>query len=276
MPKRTIGAILKTKFAGASREEMIPLYRDKLGSEPQPNLTDEEVRNALVEAYGLQKATIAPPGTDQAPAQPLMAGVPRKTVLGRIPNLGQTGKWEGRARLVTFRPMSDKQETQPLGWNGLIWYAPLNVAVPVPWPYWFAAQNCKLWDTGSDAVTSWVKAKDGRLEKHCKPVSKDTIRYEDHGDVPGTEDLPIDYSDFFMRKAHETHMFRGFSRPLLVMIHDMLGCPRRNMDGTAPPAGMAFFRDMRDEDIRIKIAETLGTPFEQILQNELWDAAQTA
>lgn len=263
MPKRTIGVLLKTRFAGATREEMSKVYEEKMGVAPAPSLTDDEVRAELVLAFGLAKATMEPPHSDDAVAAPIIAGVPKKTPLGAIPNLGQTGKWGGRKRLVTFHKMSDKQEVQPLGWNGLIWYAPLGQRLEVPWPYWYAAQNCKLWDTGSDDVTRWVKTRDGRLEKHVTPVAKDTIRYEDHGDVPGTEDLPIDYLDFFRRKAEETKMFAGFGRALLVMIFNYLH----------EPQPMWYFRDMRDEDVRIRIAQTLGTPFEQMLQNELWDAA---
>lgn len=263
MPKRTIGALLKTKFATASREELNDAYGEKFGQSAAPSLSDDEIRTELVQAYGLiGKATQEPPGTDEPAQTPITTGQ-RKTPLGAIPNLGMTGKWGGRTRLVTFHAMSDKQETQPLGLNGTTWNAPLNVQLEVPWGYWFSAQNCKMWDTGSDAVTTWVKTKDGRLEKHVTPTFKETIRYTDHGDKPGTEDLPIGYADFFGRKARETSMFKGFGRPLLVMIHNYLH----------EPQPMGYFRDMRDEDIRIKIAQTLGTPYEEILQNELWEAA---
>jgi hypothetical protein len=273
MPKRTIGALLKMKFATATREEMNDAYADKFGSAPSSNLTDDDVRTELVRAYGLAKATIDPPGTDQPAQTPIVTGVAKKTPIGAIPNLGPTGKWGGRTRLVTFFPMSDKQETQPLGLNGVTWYAPLNVQLEVPWGYWASAQGCKHWDTGSDAVTEWVKTKDGRLEKHCTPKAVETIRYTDHGDKPGTEDLPISYADFFQRKARETQMFSSFPRPVLTMIHDMLEIPRRNMDGSSVEPGMAFFRDMRDEDIRVKIAQTLGPEFEEMLQNQMWEAA---
>lgn len=274
MPKRTIGTNIKSGFANASREEMDEAYAAKFGSTPSANLTDEAIRAELVKAYA---PSPVPPGHDDPIPAPIHAGVPKQTALGKIPNLRVSGPWEGRCRKMIFRKnMQSKYSGEPaqsLGWNGHIWPVPLNVEVKVPWPYYQSAINTKLWDNGSDEVTEWVRTKDKRLEKHVTPKAIETIDYSDLGDWPGTENLPIDYVDFFQRKARETQMFKGFGRPVLIMIHGILEVPRRNMSGTAPPEGMAFFRDMRDEDIRIAIAEFLGTPYVNMLQDELWDAA---
>lgn len=278
MPKRTIGTLIKSKFAGASREEMNEAYHGKRGQTPAPSLTDDEVRAELIVAFGLGESTSpVPPGHNDPVAAPIHAGVPRQTPIGRIPNLRQSGIWEGRCRKMIFRKVEQAKEqgAQPLGWNGMIWNVPLDVEVRVPWPYYQSAIHTKLWDTGSDDVTEWVKlpGTKGKLEKHTRPVARETLNFTDLGDWPGTEGLPHDYVDFFQRKAKETDMFKGFGRPILIMIHGILEVPRRNMSGTAPAEGLAFFRDMRDEDIRIDIAQFLGTPYVEMLQNELWEAA---
>lgn len=275
MPKRTIGTLIKTQFATASREEMNEAYTTKFNGTAPPSFSDDELRAELVKAYA---PSPVPPGHYDPVPSPIAAGVPKAPAgLGKIPNLRVSGPWEGRARKMIFRKnMQSKYSGEPaqsLGWNGNIWPVPLNVEVKVPWPYYQSAINTKLWDNGSDDVTEWVRTKDKRLEKHVTPKAIDTIDYSDLGDWPGTEDLPIDYVDFFQRKARETQMFKGFGRPVLIMIHNILEVPRRNMSGQAPPEGMAFFRDMRDEDIRIAIAEFLGTPYVEMLQNELWEAA---
>lgn len=275
MPKRTIGTLIKTGFVNATREEMNDAYAAKFGAAPSANLPDEAVRNDLAKAYA---PSPVPPGHDEPVVAPIHVGVAKAPQgLGKIPNLRVSGPWEGRCRKMIFRKnLQSKYSGEPsqsLGWNGHIWPVPLNVEVKVPWPYYQSAINTKLWDTGSDDVSEFVKTKDGRLEKHITPKAKETIDYSDLGDWPGTENLPIDYVDFFQRKAKETGMFKAFQRPVLIMIFNLLEVPRRNMNGTAPPEGMAFFRDMRDEDIRIAIAEFLGTPFVEMLQNELWEAA---
>lgn len=276
MPKRTIGTLIKTAFANATREEMNEAFTTKFPGNAPPSLSDDELRAELVKAYA---PSPVPPGHDAPVVAPIHAGVPKAPAgLGKIPNLRVSGPWEGRARKMIFRKnLQSKYSGEPsqsLGWNGNIWPVPLNVEVKVPWPYYQSAINTLLWDNGSDAVSEFVQqGKDKRLVKITKPTATQTIDYSDLGDWPGTEDLPIDYVDFFQRKARETGMFKGFGRPVLIMIHNILEVPRRNMSGTAPPEGMAFFRDMRDEDIRIAIAEFLGTPFVEMLQNELWEAA---
>jgi hypothetical protein len=278
MPKRTIGTLIKAKFQGATREEMNEAYHGKRGQSPAPSLTDDELRAELIVAYGLgETPSPVPPGHTAPVAAPIHAGVARTSPLGKIPNLRQTGPWEGRKHHMIFHKVEQakQQGAQPLGWNGMIWNVPLDVLVEVPEPYYHSAINTKLWDTGSDDVVTWVQipGSKGKLEKHTTPTARDTLNFEYRGIVPGTEDLPHDYVDFFQRKARETQMFKGFGRPVLIMIFDLLEVPRRNMSGIAPPEGHAFFRDMRDEDIRISIAQFLGTDYAEMLQNELWEAA---
>lgn len=292
--KRTIGVLLKSKFSDATHDELVESFTAKFNLPPPGELTDEMLRIRLCNAYSLNPApeeggalpsqhksqgqgpSINPPGhNDPTPAPTLMVGVPRETPLGPIPNLTLgKGKWGGRVRLVTFHAKpGSKQETQPLWCNCVYWCAPLGQMLEVPYPFWNVANNCKLWDTGSDDVSEFIKQKDGRLLKVTTPRAQETVFYTDHGDKPGTEDLPDSLADFYQRAALKTHMFRNFKRPVLIMIHDALEVPRDSAPGESPPAGMTYFRDMKDEDIRIRIAQTLGTPFENMLQNELWDAA---
>lgn len=258
---RTVGTLLKTAFVDATRHEMEAAYDIKFGHTPAPSLSDDELRAELVKAFTPGETghvgTARPLAHQRTPDAPINHGT-----RGRIPNLAPTGRWDGRMRRVTFLQQdgSPKQEVQPVGWDGVIWNIPLNTPVDMPWPYWEAAQQTAVRDEGSDAVTKWVSTPDGRLEKHVTPSVKPTVRWIDHGDVPGTEDLPTSYFDFFRREAQRTHCFAGMNRPALVMVYNKLH--------EAQP--MWYFRDMRDEDIRMKIAMTLGTDIEAILQDELY------
>lgn len=261
---RTVGTLIKNEFADATRHEMESAYDMKFGHDPSNSLTDDELRVELIKAYTSADgriSTVKPPTAHDQTAEPI-ATSPRNN---RVPNLSNTGKWEGRMRRVTFLQQdgSKKQEVQSVGWNGIIWNIPLNTPVDMPWPYWESAQHTGIKDEGSEAVTKWVNTPDGRLEKHVTPVTRATVRWVDHGDTPGTEDLPKDYVDFFRREAEKTNCFSGFNRSGLVMVYNKLH--------DAQP--MWYFRDMRDEDIRMKIAMTLGTDIETILQDQLYAEA---
>lgn len=257
---RTVGTLIKNNFDDATRHELELAHDMKFGSPPSQSMTEDELREVVRTGY-VQQGTAKPPQSHDATVEPVSQ--PRSR--GRVPNLGTTGEWEGRKRRVTFHQQdgSKLQQVQPVGWNGIIWQIPLETPVDMPWPYWESAQRTGVRDEGSEQVTKWVNTPDGRLEKHVTPVVKPTLRYTDHGDVPGTEDLPTSYWDFFHREAVRTNCFANLNRSGLVMVYNKLH--------EAQP--MWFFRDMRDEDIRMKIAMTLGTDIEEILQNELYEEA---
>jgi hypothetical protein len=268
MPKRTIGTLIKTEFATANREEMDEAHRTKFGSAPAPDASDAEVRATLKSAYcaGIP----VPPALQTHPhaSEEVVASIATLPKIGKIPRLNATGPWDGRMRLVTLLPKdgSKVQETESVGWNGIQWTILCGVPTKMPWPYYQSLINTELLDDGSLAVSEWHPTKDKRLKKVVTPTYTKTINYIDHGDVPGTENLPQDYADYFRREAVRTGCFKAFQRPALVMVHNYL----------FEPMGMGFFRDMRDEDIRIKIASCLGPDIEAILQNELYAEAASA
>jgi hypothetical protein len=255
---RSIGTLLITKFEDATRKEMDKAYEQKFQIDAPPSLTDAELRHELVKAYN-----VVAPQEREAPATPISHGQAPKGM--KMPQLNATGRWDGRMRRVTFLPQdgSKKQETQPVGWDGIIWVIKLGEPVDMPWPFWEAARNTILKDDGSEEVSKWHHTPDGRLEKHITPSYRKTVNYIDHGDVPGTEDLPIGYADFFHREAVKTQCFKTFNRAALVMVFNKLH----------EPQPMWYFRDMRDDDIRMRIAMTLGTDVESVLQDTMYEEA---
>ena len=230
----------------------------KYGKHPE-GLDDEQLRQECRRAFSMN-APIAATGTPEPPAVGASPIRPKG-----IPNLGSTGKWEGRKRLVTIikRDNTKQDYAQPVGWDGVIWNVPVGVPVEMPWPYWESLKNTKLLDSGSDAVSKWERGQDGRMFKIVTPTLTDTIRHIDHGDVPGTEELPTSYWDFFFHEARKTNCFYGKSRSMLVHVHNIL----------MEPKPMTFYRDMKDDDIRLAIAQSLGTEIENVLQSQMYAEA---
>lgn len=268
--KRALGKLLTNNFADATREEMREAYAQKFQRplENDESITDESLRQMLAAAF---TQPVVP--TAQAPHQdvippPRILPARDPAMRTKIPQLNPSGRWDGRMRRCTFRQRhgSPNQQCESVGWNGLVWNILLDTPVDMPWPYYLAALNTLMKDEGSLEVSDWVKQKDKRLMKVVTPRYIKTVNFDDHGDVPGTENLPIDYVDYFQREAERTRVFSKYGRPALVMIHNILH----------EQLPMTFFRDMSDADIRMAIAVRLGTHYEQILQDEFYEEAQSA
>lgn len=254
--KRTPGTLLKNNFEDATRAELESAHELKTGNTPSNSFTVEELRSVVQAIWG--ETHVQAPLT-QAPPTPISA--PKNK---GIPNLGSSGVWEGRKRRVTLLKRDTKLDySQPIGWNGSIWNVPVGVAVDMPWPYWESLQHTMTTDNGSDDVVEWVRKPGGRLEKHVTPITTPTIKYIDHGDVEGTEDLPTSYWDFYRREAMKNNCFEGKHRSVLITIHNTL----------KDPLPAAYFRDMRDIDIRIEIAQVLGTDIADSLQGQMYAEA---
>lgn len=255
--KRTVGTLLQNNFADATRLELEAAHEQKTGTAPSNSFTLEELRQVVQALWG-EKAVEAPIVKVEA-ATPISASKTKG-----VPNLGQSGTWEGRKRRVTILKRDTKLDySQPIGWNGSIWNVPVGTPVDMPWPYWESLQNTLSTDYGSDDVVEWVRKPGGRLEKHVTPITTPTINYIDHGDVPGTEDLPTSYYDFYRREALKNNCFEGKHRSVLIAIHNTL----------KDPLPAAYFRDMRDIDIRIEIAQVLGTDVADSLQGQMYAEA---
>jgi len=258
--KRSIGNLLKNNFIDATRAELIDAHTLLLGTAPTESFTDEELRTVV---QGSREQRSEPRVATMQPPQP--EGEPTPVKAKGIPNLGTTGKWGGRMRRVTLQKRTDTQEEycQPVGWNGLIWNVPVGVPVDMPYPWFNSMVNTKLKDEGSDAVSEFVKVPGtkGKVVKVITPTVKDTIPFIDHGDVPGTENLPTSYFDFFTREAKATECFKNKTRSALIGIHNIL----------FEQMPMFAFRDMTNHDIRLKIAMALGGDIEDIMRDEQYD-----
>lgn len=241
---------MQNDFEDATRNELAKVYEDKSGTPAPTSLTDEELRNSVRTMWGAKEPSY----------QNAVQSVESTPKAKGLPNLSSTGKWEGRMRRVTIIKRDNCQHNyaQPVGWNGLIWNVPVGEPVDMPWPYYESVKNTLLWDTGSDAVSEYVRDKGGRVSKVITPTASETIRIVDHGDVPGTEHLPTSYFDHFLREAMATQGFFGYKRAKLIAIRQIL-------KETEP---VTFFRDMTDYDIRLEIAVVLGPEVEDILMNE--------
>lgn len=193
---------------------------------------------------------------------------PARAVVGRIPNLGPSGKWEGRMRRVMVidpNPESEKK-TVSVAWEGRTWDFAYGGAVDMPWPYWNALKDAVARDEASVNVTEWVRDKKGRVTKVTTPTERPVHNYQDMGDVPGTEDLPESYFDFFQRRAKDTECFRELKIPMLLLIHERL------YDG--PPMDRKFNLVQLDAiTLRLKIAERLGPQFVAQINSEMFEAA---
>lgn len=247
---RSVAKLMQNDFEDATRKELEKVYEDRSGTPAPQSLSDDELRASVRRIWG----------TAQPSYKNKVESVESTPKAKGLPNLSSTGKWEGRMRRVTIikRDNTQADYAQPVGWNGLIWNVPVGVPVDMPWPYYESVKNTLLWDTGSDAVSEYVRDKGGRVSKIVTPTATETIRLVDHGDVPGTEDLPTSYYHHFMREALRSSGFEGYKRAKLIAIRQIL-------KETEP---VTFFRDMTDYDIRLEIAVVLGPQVEEILMNE--------
>jgi hypothetical protein len=271
--KFNLATLVQTQFSEASREEMNKAYEIAKGH-ASPIIDDEALRVVLVELYKPDETgdirTMQPPASrDSTPAQ---------RAVGRIPNLRPTGKWEGRMRRVTLHKFSESspEYAVTLGWEGVKWSPVMDIPVDMPWPYWQSLLNTDFIDDRSDVVTTWpIDPATGKIS--CVRTSRriKTQRYEDHGDVSGTEDLPRDYSEFFQREAQRTNCFRNYSRSALMTIHNILIEPYgKTATGQAVVFDTAYFQHMTDLDLRIKIAAPLGPDIVSIMEQESFPIAE--
>lgn len=265
--KFNLATLVSTQFADATREEMNTAYEIKFNT-TSPIISDDELRERLIAAY-------TPDEQGDAPTlQPPTAGdtTPKQRVGGnRIPNLRPTGKWEGRMRRVTIHKTDENTQSgaKRIGWEGILWTIAFDTPVDMPWPYWQSLINTDFIDDRSDNVTKWVRDETGKLS--CERTSRaiKTVRYTDHGDVPGTEHLPEDYVSYFRSEALRTNCFNGFPRAALMMVHNILLEPA----GDVRAFNALYFRDLQDVDLRIKIAGALGPQVEDIMNNVVYAEA---
>ena len=203
--------------------------------------------------------TTIPPGSDFKMTTVTAAGI------GRLPNLGSVGKWQGRMRRVTIHKMDQMSGSEALqvGWDGVIWTIAYEQTVDMPWPYWESLRNTDFIDDRSEKVTEWVRDDEKRLFAVRTPRRIPTVSYTDHGDVPGTEAFPRDYTEYFRNIALKSQCFGGYNRAALVTVYNIV-IERRDAE---------FFRSMSDYDIRVAIASRLGPDVERLMMDVVFEQA---
>lgn len=185
--------------------------------------------------------------------------------VGRIPNLIPNAQWEGRRRRVVAmnRDPESEKETFTLIYEGMPWDVRYGETVDMPWPYWEILRNAVVRDEASDKVTTWERGKKG-WNKITKPVERALEHYIDHGDTPGTENLPTSYFDFFQQRARATSCFRELKIPMLLMIYERL-YDNPPLDKEHRPVQLDAIQ------LRVKIAQKLGPDLVTQLNSEMFE-----
>ena len=187
--------------------------------------------------------------------------------LRRMPNLGSSGKWEGKWRRLEYIKTDPKgnEDVITIRWEELKIDLIHKQVQDVPYPLYeqlLAAKEYTLirkYGHFKDTGTS----KDGRLYVEESIKEENKYNFIDHGDVPGTEDKYRDFLYYFRDVASQTKVFEGVSRTLLTKIYNICY-------GTTP---MTALIGISDQDLRIKIASFLGPDYEQMMTEELYGSA---
>lgn len=188
--------------------------------------------------------------------------------LAKLPNLTGNGRWDGRMRRVTYiksDPNSSEDVVTPR-WEMVKQDCITGQPTDLIWPLYqnlIAAVDLKLEkDFEYEKTGKWK----GRLIVNERTISTPKFTIIDHGDVPGTEDKPCDYDEYFKMVARETCVFSGVTRALLMKVHAI-------MFGVVPITEMSV---VSDQDLRLKIAVRMGPEFEDMMSAELFGSAASA
>ena len=227
--------------------------------------TVDVIRNRLREAVGnAPRETVAEPSN----VTPITAAKSKPVSLLRLPNLSGNGKWEGRMRRIKYIPRNrdDGEQVVVCRWEEMKQDVIADQEQDLPWPIFMNfcdAVDIKFWkehdlDPGK---------KDPRMKGRLVTIEHEEVTkkytFVDMGDVPGTEDLPESYFDYFQRVAKQTNMLRDVTRALILKVHAILF-------GVKP---MTAFVGVTDQDLRVQIAVSLGPDYENMMQEELYGVA---
>lgn len=258
-----------TKFATNDKRHLAKAHLVLLGYEPDDNETIDMIRFRCLEVTGTPRET-KPQVDDSAQESPKVVTnvvegkFQQPPSLKKLPNLfgNGNGKWEGRMRRVVFQPRSptDGDQVITARWEELKQDLIAGKPTDMPWPLYMNAFNAI--DIQFEKVHDLEKQ--GKYKGRLITTEVETItkKYliQDLGDVPGTEDLPESFYDYFCKIAKQTNMFRNVARPLLLKVHGILYETR----------SMKEFLGVTDQDIRVEIAVRLGPQYEEMMQAELY------
>ena len=257
--KFDLDAMKANGFATTDRRYLEKAHNILLGYDAESNEPDDLIRQRLRDTVG---ANVTP--------TPVVTPLHKDTVeepidLRVMPNLTGNGKWDGRMRRVTYikSDPNSQEDVITCRWEEVKQDLINGKPTDLLWPLWENLKNSV--DITLEKEFDFEKSgkNKGRLMVSEKTTMKPKYTYVDHGDVPGTEGKPEDYLRYFWRVARKTNMFKGVSRALILRVHTILFGPQP----------ITSFVGVTDQDLRLKIAVSLGPEFEKMMHEELYGDA---
>lgn len=266
-PKFDLDALKANGFATDDRAYLEKAHTILLGYGPE-EVEDNQVVRERLRLLVKQTQVHAPAPTPTVVTQ-LHKDTPEAPIdLKVMPNLTANGNWGGKWRRVTWlQDPKDPVQVITVRWETLQQDLVPNVPIDMPWPLYqslIGAEDRQLERRYSHDTTPGPK--EGRLILTEKTVITKKYLITDHGDVPGTEDKATSYYDYFQRVARKTNMFHNVTRSLLLKVHNIL----------FGPTPITELTGVSDQDLRVKIAVSLGPEFEALMVSELYGSAVSA
>ena len=266
-PKFDLEALKASGFATDDRGYLEKAHTIMLGYGPE-EAEDNDVVRARLKSLSRQTAVQSTNATPTVVTQ-LHKDTPEAPIdLKVMPNLTANGRWGGRWRRVTWlQDAKDPVQVITVRWETLQQDLVPNTPIDMPWPLYqslIGAEDRELTRRYTHSQEPGPKEGTLILEETTKITKKYHIT--DHGDVPGTEDLPESYLQYFQKVARKTNMFHNVTRSLLLKVHNVLF-------GTTP---ITELTGVSDQDLRVKIAVSLGPEYEQMMVSELYGSAVSA
>lgn len=260
----------KSNFVGDwTLDQLSRAYSETFGVSPEMGMTEDEIRAELQADNKLVEISATAPKLEV-----VSDSAPEGTInVRKIPQLGPHGKWEGRMRRATV--VNTQENPMPgvaisLGWEGVTWVIEYDKSYDMPWPFWNALNSAVIRDEHSVNVRSWVpKGEDGQGEMRItRPERVERKRYKilDEGDVPGTENKPECYKQYFEAEARRTNVFEKATQAVLLRIYSILysGPP-------VDPRNQYRPVQLNPDQLRFAIAEALHPELVDLVSNQQYE-----
>lgn len=214
-------------FDGLTRAELLECVK-LLGIKIGPASKDDTIRRLLCQTVGTETGPIAE------------KKIAKLQTARKWLNLTPNGKWEGRYRRVKLLRTPEFQNipAHPLGWEDNVRYYHFDTVVDMMYPHYEALKNMMR---GTITEKQQLNQSTGDKETVKVLTESPVIPYQDYGDTPGTEHLPISMIDYMQNVYAEEGQWKKASRAKLL---SLLG---RVMGGEVPAN---YLKDKTDEMIR--------------------------
>jgi hypothetical protein len=166
---------------------------------------------------------------------------------GGKPNLTSDGVWGGRCRDVTIHRNDETKKDKGLylGWENMRRYYFFGIRSTLPYPLYEILKNA----VGAISNERDMADEEGRISTHREWQDQQKHPYTDHGDTPGTENLPRHMIDYYQGLAARMGNFAGFNRrKLAAIMADLHGKERAAF----------LMKDKTDEEVLFAIHAHLG------------------